>query len=86
MQTGENQMLKDIKLANIQANLAKLNYFYHQIVLRLVKVHRSHNLNSHKTPPYPPNLTSILPNIVFHHIKKNGTELADIDENCLLTF
>lgn len=63
MQTGENHMLKDIKLANIQANLAKLNYFYHRIVLRLVKVHRLHNLNSYKTSPYPPNLTSILPNV-----------------------
>lgn len=68
MQTGENHMLKDIELANIQTNLAKLNYF--QIVLRLVKVHRSHNLNLHKAPPYPPKPYT---HFAFHHSKRNGT-------------
>lgn len=49
MQTEENDMLKDIEFANIQINLAKLNYF--QTVLRLVKVHRLQNLDFHKAPP-----------------------------------
>lgn len=57
MQTGENHMLKDMELANIQTNVAKLNCF--QIALRLVKAHRLHNLNFHKAPPYSPGLTSI---------------------------
>lgn len=56
-------MLKDIELANIQENLAKLNYF--QVVLRLVKVHRLHNLNLHKAPLYPQTFPSISLNILL---------------------
>lgn len=84
MQTGENHVLKDIELANIQTNAGMLNYF--QIVLRFVKAHRLHNLNFHKAPPYPPALPPFGLTLSFHHSKKNGTERADIDENCLLTF
>lgn len=84
MQTVENHMLKDIELANIQTNVAKLNYF--QIELRVVKAHRLHNINFHKAPPYPPTLPPFYLTLSFHHSDKNGTEFPDIDETCLLTF
>lgn len=45
-------MLKDIELFTIQVNLAKNNSFH--TLLRLVKVHRLHNLKLYETPPHTP--------------------------------
>lgn len=58
-------MLKDVELVTIQVNLAKNNSFH--ILLRLVKVHRLHNLNLYETThahTHTP-LTSTLPNALI---------------------
>ena len=75
-------MLKGLELVTIPVNLAKNNSFH--VLVRRVQAHRIHK--PLKLPARPRTLPPLCLTLPFLHSKKNGTELGDIDESCLLPF